>query len=434
MRHILHFAFLLLVVTAYSQVGIGNEAPRGLLDVNDNPNGNATAGLVLPHADDVSSLENPNTDAASEIPGTVAFDKTSDCIRFIKNDNTWSECLAGSSSGGGGGNTGRSNISNLKTKLRFKQIDTEKGFDQYFLTIGITTDNEVYAWGRDTDGIIENNNKEKRSPVRIDGWTGTPKKVITGYRKLAILTEEGDLYVWGLNSSNVLVRTPTKIDVPSGGGSSWVYVVSGGGGSSASNQLFAITNTGKAYRNGAFAHSSIPATNGTWSELAFPPGVDNTTFRYTRAWGLNGSGSINIYLEGNDGNYYASGDNTYAQLGNRTSALSQTPLNPHTSSGIVKINLPSGKTVRTIRRFNGTGTVAIMTDGTAYWWGVADFQANPRVPKVFYARVVDENAPNATALGAYKVFTDPVQVTLPDGASMFYDICPMDRGRFLCNR
>ena len=94
MRHILHFTFLLLVVTAYSQVGIGNEAPRGLLDVNDNPDGNASAGLVLPHVANVTTLQNPaESNATSTIPGTIAFDSGMDCIRFIKNDNTWSRCI-----------------------------------------------------------------------------------------------------------------------------------------------------------------------------------------------------------------------------------------------------------------------------------------------------------------------------------------------------
>ena len=94
-RHILHFTFLLLVVTAHAQVGIGNEAPRGLLDVNDNPDGNASAGLVLPHAANVTTLQNPaESNATSTIPGTMAFDSGMDCIRFIKNDNTWSGCIS----------------------------------------------------------------------------------------------------------------------------------------------------------------------------------------------------------------------------------------------------------------------------------------------------------------------------------------------------
>ena len=85
----------LTATNIYSQVGIGNEAPRGLLDVNDNPDGNATAGLVLPHAADVTALQNPaDNDATSTIVGTIAFNSTMDCIQFIKNDGTWSECIS----------------------------------------------------------------------------------------------------------------------------------------------------------------------------------------------------------------------------------------------------------------------------------------------------------------------------------------------------
>ena len=85
----------LTATNIYSQVGIGNEAPRGLLDVNDNPDGNATAGLVLPHTADVTTLQNPaDNDATSTIVGTIAFNSTMDCIQFIKNDGTWSGCFS----------------------------------------------------------------------------------------------------------------------------------------------------------------------------------------------------------------------------------------------------------------------------------------------------------------------------------------------------
>ena len=56
--------------------------------------GRATAGLVLPHVADVTTLQNPaDNDATSTIVGTIAFNSTMDCIQFIKNDGTWSECI-----------------------------------------------------------------------------------------------------------------------------------------------------------------------------------------------------------------------------------------------------------------------------------------------------------------------------------------------------
>ena len=103
MKTIYYFIALLLTTGIYAQVGIGNETPRGLLDVNDNQNGDASAGLVLPHTNNPAQLQNPQTDGASQIPGTIAYDSEADCIKFIKNDNTWSDCIAASGDGGGGG-------------------------------------------------------------------------------------------------------------------------------------------------------------------------------------------------------------------------------------------------------------------------------------------------------------------------------------------
>ena len=94
MKNINTLCLILVTTSIYTQVGIGNITPRGLIDVNDTINGNASAGFVLPHTDNPAQLENPQTNAPSQIAGTIAFDKTDDCIKFIKNDGTWSECIA----------------------------------------------------------------------------------------------------------------------------------------------------------------------------------------------------------------------------------------------------------------------------------------------------------------------------------------------------
>ena len=111
MKNALSFSLVIfLSSTIIAQVGIGNKNPRGLLDVNNNQSGNTTNGLVLPHSNDVSTIINPVTNENSDVSGTIAFDITNDCIKFIKNDGTWSECLsAGNSIGiqiGGDGGVG----------------------------------------------------------------------------------------------------------------------------------------------------------------------------------------------------------------------------------------------------------------------------------------------------------------------------------------
>ena len=81
---------VLLSVLLFSQkqsVGIGNNNPRGLLDVNDNPSGNATGGLVLPTVSDVLTFSSTN------VLGTIVYDTTNDCIKYFRNTGVWSNCI-----------------------------------------------------------------------------------------------------------------------------------------------------------------------------------------------------------------------------------------------------------------------------------------------------------------------------------------------------
>ncbi len=72
-------------------MGIGNNEPRGLMDVNDNPTGNASHGLVLPISDNVTTMTNPTTGNVTNIVGTVAYDSDQECISLYKG-GSW-DCL-----------------------------------------------------------------------------------------------------------------------------------------------------------------------------------------------------------------------------------------------------------------------------------------------------------------------------------------------------
>ncbi len=74
------------------QVGIGNDNPRGLLDINDNLSGDASSGIVLPSVNDVATLIDPSTGSATTIDGTIAYDKTNSCISLFK-EGTW-DCIS----------------------------------------------------------------------------------------------------------------------------------------------------------------------------------------------------------------------------------------------------------------------------------------------------------------------------------------------------
>lgn len=66
----------------YSQIGIGNSNPKGILDLNRD-DGKSQLGLVLPR-EELSSLSNI-------YKGTLIYDLNDECLR-IRNASSWSDC------------------------------------------------------------------------------------------------------------------------------------------------------------------------------------------------------------------------------------------------------------------------------------------------------------------------------------------------------
>ncbi len=81
------------LITTKSQVGIGNDTPQGLIDVNDNPGGDATYGMVVPITTDPTTLIDPVTTDPTIVEGTIAYDKTQHCLKYY-GENGWSGCLS----------------------------------------------------------------------------------------------------------------------------------------------------------------------------------------------------------------------------------------------------------------------------------------------------------------------------------------------------
>ncbi len=93
MKKMVFFNLLLILNFGFAQVGIGNSNPRGLLDINSSLTGNSDAGIVLPTSSDVNTIKNPQTSKSSDIAGTIFYDTSLGCIRYMRNDKTWSDCL-----------------------------------------------------------------------------------------------------------------------------------------------------------------------------------------------------------------------------------------------------------------------------------------------------------------------------------------------------
>ncbi len=82
----------MVTMIASAQVGIGNNSPRGLLDVNNSTNGTSTSGLVLPVVENTSSVINPLDGSNDPAEGTIVYNKQDKCISVYQAEK-WN-CLS----------------------------------------------------------------------------------------------------------------------------------------------------------------------------------------------------------------------------------------------------------------------------------------------------------------------------------------------------
>ena len=68
------------------------------------------------------------------------------------------------------------------------------------MSIAVTTDGKLYAWGRNADGQLGDGTiTDKSTPVQIGSLTNW-KQVSTGGRHCAGIKTDGTLWTWGYNS------------------------------------------------------------------------------------------------------------------------------------------------------------------------------------------------------------------------------------------
>ena len=440
MKTILYFIAFLMGTVIYAQVGIGNETPRGMLDVNDNPNGNATMGLVLPYTNNPAQLQNPQTGEPSTVPGTFAFDRTDDCVKFIKNDSTWSDCIATSSSSSRAG-------AGIFTPLRFQSIDQGAGTSLTFV-IGLSLDGKVFAWGnRSTSllfgGDINSGLTRERTPRRITNIPGDPviEKAIRASEAVMMLSEEGKVYALGNNRMNqfgsitLTAGIPVEVTLPSGETEATDIAAI-----PPNHVTFIVGESGKAYYSGpmSYVSGSVPPNERVteYTEIPRPNGTDNLSppFKYTKVFASTGADN-KVFFEGNDGNYYAAGENTYGSLGN---GITITPSNtsPHLPSTTniarmnappVKVNFPDGTKIEKFTFGDAhEAVVALAEDGNAYFMGRLGSSAQAE-QKYANAPIADSDTTRIMTIGrASRQFTHytttPLLIAKPEGVSSFIDM------------
>lgn len=219
----------------------------------------------------------------------------------------------------------------------------------------VTSEGALYGWGLNTygqqgDGTTANVLVPQRVPMP-DGVRIV--QVTSGLGHTLGLTSTGEVYAWGLNNFGQLgigstMNTPTPTAVPLFGG----YRV--GAVSAGYSHSLALVSDGRVVawgdnRSGELGNN-LPTYAAYPSLTAIPSGttITSVSASYTASYGLTSSGAV-----------LAWGYNGYGELGDGTMTNSITP---------VAVGLPAGATATAIAAQYLAG-MARTSDGAVYVWG-----------------------------------------------------------------
>ena len=219
-----------------------------------------------------------------------------------------------------------------------------------YSTLGLKTDNTLWAWGGNGYGQLGlNNNTQYSSPVQIPGTTWANVSSHAGSEAGILATKtDGTLWAWGYNGQGALGQSnKTQYSSPRQiPGTNW----STSAESFAINYYMsmAIKTDGTLWTWGTNGNGRLGQSN--QSNYSSPRQVPGTT------WAKVGKISDGFQAIKTDGTLWTSGSNPFGELGigSRT---------PYSSPKQVP-----GTTWKTITGA-GEGAIAVKTDGTLWSWG-----------------------------------------------------------------
>lgn len=207
------------------------------------------------------------------------------------------------------------------------------------VTDGVTgwvllSDGTIYGAGRSMFGALGNSSV----PVSSGSWQSTPVQfqigsergiqIATDYGNLLVVTDDGDVYGSGFNQSGELGcgdmtqrNTPCKASMPAGKVAKSLINTGYGIASYYGNNTFVVTADGKAYGMGdnnygqlGLGSSGSPRT--TPQLVVMPTGISVKSVR---------AGTGTTVILGSDSRVYATGNNSYGQLGTGNTTNLSTP-------------------------------------------------------------------------------------------------------------
>lgn len=218
-----------------------------------------------------------------------------------------------------------------------------------YATFILTEDGDLWVAGLNMNGQFgngEKSNTNTQSFVKIDAISDV-KKVAGNYGHTIALKNDGTVWTWGLNSNGQLgigstTDSYTPVQVP---GLSGITTVAAGVESS-----YAVKNNGTVYSWGAGTFGALGTNSTTRATspalISGLTGVVDVSTRYYNAYALKSDGTVYAWGYGNNG-----------ALGNNTMQQSNVPVQVIGVSNAVAI---------TAGRLGG---LAIKNDGTLWGWG-----------------------------------------------------------------
>jgi alpha-tubulin suppressor-like RCC1 family protein len=232
----------------------------------------------------------------------------------------------------------------------------------------------VYAWGDNEFGQLgDGSTNDAQTPVQVSLPAGVAAiAVAAGLDTSLALGSNGTVYAWGSNLAGQLgdgtatgpsmcgatacSTTPIAVSLPRRVRA--IAIAEGGHDTS-----LALGSNGRVYAWGDNSSGQLgdgtttgPGTCGGTACSVTPVAVSLPPFVIATAVSAGGATSLAL---GWNGRVYAWGDNTDGQLGNGTTANSDTP---------VPVSLPGGVPARRISEGGGT-SLALGWDGRVYAWG-----------------------------------------------------------------
>ena len=227
----------------------------------------------------------------------------------------------------------------------------------HFFSLAIGNNGNVYAWGSNSNGQLGNGTTtDSDTLVNVNLPSGvTATAVACGHYHSLAIGSDGNVYAWGENNNgqlgngkNIDSSTPVKVNLPSGFTpaeicAGWYYSL-------------ALGTDGSLYVWGGNGQGQLGLGNTTnqSTPVVVPPPTGVT--KWTALYG----GIYFVVAKGSDGNLYASGQNSYGQLGTGNTTNSTT---------FTKVNIPAGVTGWKGVACTGSSVLAIASNDTLYGWG-----------------------------------------------------------------